>query len=91
MRAQTAIAANMTSQAVFASVSARADIAAGGVRPAIAHIGIRHGHAAIAARPGKLQAERARHRGFRPARVGRAVASRVAEDGPDRAGRGRAA
>ena len=89
MRAAAAIAANMMSQAAFGEAKRAADIAAARVRPAVAHIGVRHGHAAIAARPRELQAKRARHRGFGPAGIGRAVAARVADDGTHRAGRGR--
>ena len=59
-----------------------ADVGGIGVAAAAAHRGVVDAHAAIDARSGERQAERAGHRRFRIAGIGRAVARRVA---PDRA------
>ncbi len=61
------------------------DVGRGGVAAAAAHEGVVHQRVAIDARAGELQAERAGHRGLRPAGVGRAVAAGVAQHGAHRA------
>ena len=59
-----------------------ADVGGIGLAPAAgAHLGVVDQHAAIVARAGERQAERAGHRRLRPAGIGRAMLSRVAQHG----------
>ena len=59
-----------------------------GIAAAVAHGGVLDQDAAVDARTRQRQTERARHRRFRPAGVGRAVTAGVAHDRPPGAGRG---